>query len=105
MGFYRTTVTLHDGEITQVNGQQSIYLRGCWQEVSKVASSVVDKYLEKKTPIFLIRWIEPTNKGTYRLQTKLWNSQSNVESREALTKWVVEKIIEGCKFDFSSEDA
>lgn len=103
MGFYRTTVTNREGEIVETGGIQSIFLHGVWHEISQEAISAVGIFIEQshKLPIFSVFYIEPTSKGDYMLQNKLWSREQPEEKfKEHLTMWVMEKLIEGCKFDF-----
>lgn len=103
MGFYKTTITNQEGESVEIGGIQSIFLHGEWHKVPRGAISTVEHYIEQshQTPIFSVFYIEPTSKGDYMLQNKLWSREQPEEKfKEHLTMWVIEKLIEGCKFDF-----
>lgn len=104
MGFYRTTVTNQEGEIAEVGGVQSIFLHGAWHEISQRAISAADNCIEQshKLPIFNVFYLEPTSEGEYKytLQSKLWTREQPEEFKKHLTIWVMERMTEGCKFDF-----
>lgn len=102
MGFYKTTVTNREGEIVETGGIQSIFLHGVWHEISQEAISAVGIFIEQshKLPIFNVFYLEPTSDG-YTLQGKLWSREQPEEKfKEHLTMWVMERLTEGCKFDF-----
>ena len=103
MGFYKTTVTNQEEEIVEVGGVQSIFLHGEWHEISQRAISTVDNCIEQshKLPIFNVLYLEPSSDGKYTLQSKLWSREQPEEKfKERLTVWVMEKLTEGCEFDF-----
>lgn len=102
MGFYKTTVTNQEGEIAEVGGIQSIFLHGVWHEISQRAISAVDNCIEhsRQLPVFNVFYLEPTSDG-YTLQGKLWSREQPEEKfKEHLTMWVIERLTEGCEFDF-----
>ena len=103
MGFYKTTINNQEGESVEIGGIQSIFLHGEWHRVSQRAISAVDNCIElsHQLPIFAVFYIKPTSEGKYMLQSKLWSREQPEEKfKEHLTMWVLEKLIEGCKFDF-----
>lgn len=103
MGFYKTTVTNQEGEIVETGGIQSIFLHGEWHRVSQIAISAVDNCIEQshRLPVFNVLYLEPDSEGGYILQSKIWTREQPEEKfKEHLTMWVLEKLIEGCKFDF-----
>lgn len=103
MGFYKTTITNQEGESVEIGGIQSIFLHGEWHEISQKAISAADNCIEQshQLPIFAVFYIKPTSEGKYMLQSKLWSREQPEEKfKEHLTMWVLEKLIEGCKFDF-----
>lgn len=103
MGFYKTTVTNRKGEIVETGGIQSIFLHGVWHEISQEAISAVGIFIEQshRLPVFNVLYLEPDSKGGYMLQSKIWSREQPEEKfKEHLTVWVMEKLTEGCKFDF-----
>ena len=104
MGFYRTVVTIQEGEMAEVGGIQSIFFRGKWHKIPQEIISTVDGFIEQshQLPVFNVFYLEPDSKGGYVLQSKIWSrEQPEEEFREHLTAWVAKKVIvQDCKFDF-----